>query len=993
MGTVLYGDTRGFSTREKHQVLSGLSREANNRPWIAGTLQREHRLADLATPDMAEHFARILSGPARDDARQSLVLLLLAALRNGKAITPLANHIVEIVRDDTWLQGVRSAALDALIRHGESYGQTAHGNRALLAEIDAGTISDLDDDLLGSLLIELYPAELSVPELLQYLRTPKNPSYFGRYFSFWITHVPEKSATIQLTALIESIVANIDSLRPTLVGTLGDFNYLRLFPIRLLKKAIQALCERVSLDCLLGWLDVVSDPALRVRPDDAAFIRLWLKLHPSILKSLIELEADRCSGSPSFGHCMHRIERALFRTPWPPDWCLDKAVAATDRDGAEYFIQRVADFIHSNPQDNALTRDEVEGRLADNASFMELFNQRLAVLDETTSLERDIQEEDDENRRQRQREWQNHVEAHEQELRENRCPPGILHNLAAAYFGHFVDAEGDTLLQRLRNLLGNEECLIQAVLQGLRDSHRRDDLPTGAVIMCLATQNKPNYLAWPILAGLEETINARSSPGLSLDEERIRLALAIHYTVARPFAAPRPPSWFPPLLTSHPDVVSDVLVQSVLSGMDAGADPSANLYELVQSRDHENVARLASLSLLRKFPVRCTDRQLSALNILLEAALLHCEQAPLLELARERLSYRSMNVAQRVYWLAAGLIASPNSFIKDLMLFVSGSERRIRHRADFVASRSRLPDNLLTRLDVPALRLFIDLMGPSFRPFSPRTRATHGNFEGGGPVTEGMEAGLGIARLIDRLVSLPSRNASEALGELLSDASLRPWSSHLVDAAYRQNVLRREHSFRHFGIGSIIDVLDNRRPANAADLAALIASYLREIAKTIRDGNTSDWRQYWNVDSHNRPSVPKPEDACRDALLSDLQTKLTRLHIDAQPEGHYADDKRSDIRVSLGGFNVPVEIKKSCHRDLWSAIRTQLIAKYTRDPDTGGYGIYLVFWHGAGKCPPPELGTVPKSSAKLEDRLRDTLSTEEAHIISIVVVDVSEPNN
>jgi len=991
VGTVLYGDVREFSPKEKKQIWGGVSREIKNRPWTAGTLQREPRLADLATPDLAEFFGRVLSEPARDDARQELVLLLLAALGSGPAIAPLANIIVEVVRDDTWLQGVRTVALYALIRHGEQYGLTARELGALLEEVDAGTMSDPDDDLLGLLLTELYPAALSVPELLQYLHTPRNLSYLGNCFSFWIDHVPEVSTPVQLVDLLDSIVANIDSLRPTLVGTFGDINYLHLFPIRLLERATQALNDDVPIDRLLDWLGVVSDPALRISPHDTGFIRPWLTGHPDVLKALIALAADRCTGSSSFSRCMHRLERVLFRTPWPPDWCLDEAVAATDRGIAEYFIYRVADFVHSNPCDETLTRDEVEKRLTDNAELMGLFDRRLAVRDEDESLQSGIREQDDEDRRQRQCEWQSHVAAHEQELRENRCPPSVLHNLAAAYFGHFVDVEGDTPLHRLRNLIGSRESLIQAVLQGFRDSINRDDVPTASEIMRLGTQSRTHYLAWPILAGLEEAIHAGSSPELLVDEDRLRLALAIHYTAAKPFAAPWPPRWFPPLVASRPDMVAEILVESVLSGLHAGTDPSANLYALVQSGDHEDVARLASLPLLRKFPVRCTGRQLSALSILLKAALLHCERAPLLELAREKLSHRSMNVSQRVYWLTAGLIASPSGFTLDMMHFVSGSERRIRHLAEFVVSRFRLPDKLLAQLHVPVLRPLISLTGSSFRPFSPRSHTTHGSFEEGAPVTLGMEAGLGIAHLIDRLAALPCRDASEALEALLSEAALRPWHAHLVDAAHRQNVRRREQSFRHFGIGPVLEVLDNRQPANAADLAALTTWYLREIAKTIRDGSTSDWRQYWNRDSHNRPTVPIPEDACRDALLSELQAKLTRLHVDAQPEGHYADDKRSDIRVSHGGFNVPVEIKKSCHRDLWSAIRTQLIAQYTRDPDTGGYGIYLVFWHGVGKCQPPESGSVPKNAATLEDRLRDTLSTEEAHLISILVVDVSKP--
>jgi hypothetical protein len=117
------------------------------------------------------------------------------------------------------------------------------------------------------------------------------------------------------------------------------------------------------------------------------------------------------------------------------------------------------------------------------------------------------------------------------------------------------------------------------------------------------------------------------------------------------------------------------------------------------------------------------------------------------------------------------------------------------------------------------------------------------------------------------------------------------------------------------------------------------------------------------------------------------------LGIDAQAESRYADDKRSDIRVSCGDFNVSVEIKRSCHRELWSAIKTQLIAKYTRDPGTDGYGIYLVFWFGDTEhCrPTPGEKSPPKSADRLEELLRDTLLTEEQRKISICVIDVAQP--
>ena len=253
-------------------------------------------------------------------------------------------------------------------------------------------------------------------------------------------------------------------------------------------------------------------------------------------------------------------------------------------------------------------------------------------------------------------------------------------------------------------------------------------------------------------------------------------------------------------------------------------------------------------------------------------------------------------------------------------------------------------------------------------------------------------SGKQIESLINQLASIPTKDASEALENLISVEDLLPWQPYLNDAKYRQRITRCEAEFQHCDIEQVLQVLDNREPANAADLAALIFDHLRDISNDIRNGNTSDWRQYWNVDSYNRPEKPRPENNCRDTLLSDLQLRLNPLDIDAQSESSYADDKRSDMRIYYAGSNVPVEVKKSCHPDLWSAIKTQLIAKYTRDPGAKGYGIYLVFWFGDTEhCrPTPIERHRPQSAEEFEELLLKTLSEEEKLKISICVVDVSK---
>lgn len=239
----------------------------------------------------------------------------------------------------------------------------------------------------------------------------------------------------------------------------------------------------------------------------------------------------------------------------------------------------------------------------------------------------------------------------------------------------------------------------------------------------------------------------------------------------------------------------------------------------------------------------------------------------------------------------------------------------------------------------------------------------------------------------------PRAVATETLEALAKTPEAGPWTPAFAEAMERQARKRREHEYRHQGVRQVVQTLDNGRPASAGDLAALVFQELDVLRSRIRHGNTSDWRQYWNVDSYNRPERPKPEDACRDAVLSDLRERLERLEVDAQPEGIHANDKRSNIRVGFRGFNVPVEIKRSCHEDLWTAIHSQLIPKYTRDPGAAGYGIYLVFWFGDTEhCRPTKsAGWIPRTAEDVKQRIEQTLSDQEERLISVCVVDVSQP--
>ena len=96
----------------------------------------------------------------------------------------------------------------------------------------------------------------------------------------------------------------------------------------------------------------------------------------------------------------------------------------------------------------------------------------------------------------------------------------------------------------------------------------------------------------------------------------------------------------------------------------------------------------------------------------------------------------------------------------------------------------------------------------------------------------------------------------------------------------------------------------------------------------------------------------------------------------------------------VGNPRFPSRSRKNSHSKLWRALRDQLIAQYTRDPATDGYGVYLVLWFGevcGQRKPPPPSGVYPDSPEALKARLEKSLKPEEARKISVCVIDVSAP--
>ncbi len=615
-------------------------------------------------------------------------------------------------------------------------------------------------------------------------------------------------------------------------------------------------------------------------------------------------------------------------------WCLRQAVeAATVHPKLACELLVWSRPWHEGHSDKGLSIEEVR---AATEPFPVLRRQvgLLATGRKASPEERQLKERVEEYRRKEHREEARfiaHVREHVAELKAATCSPRLLHEIAVQYHGFFGDDRDSSPKRRVAKLMGEDVHLTEAALGGFRRVIERDDLPTLREIIRLDERNMISLLALPILAGFDlvdaEALKDRGTLGITR-------AAGLHYLTR--LNVEGHPTWYREALRSHPESVAEALIKVTRSRIRRRED-CLYLWHLGRDKAHEHVARLAAPRLLRAFPTRCTEPQVSALQELLLAAI-RWKAEGLEDLVRQRAAKSDLDVAQRALWLAANLFLSPERGVSRLVEFVEGGEEaRSRHVVGFLAP----PD--MDRPPMPwgsgELRKLIALLGSHYTPWRPELSWEAVKVDEERTKAEGLIAGWAAT-----LASRTDRGACEALQALLDDAKLEAWHFLLRERRDGQILARRSRTFTVADLGAVQATLANEVPASPADLAALVVDTLEKVAVDIHRGNADAWRQYWNEDARRRPS----------------------------------DDHA-----------IPVEIKKDSHRRLWSGVEDQLARKYTIDPESSGFGVYLVLWFGRGRVPVPPTGRRPRTPEALRERLEAQLHGPNRHAIKVAVIDVS----
>ena len=973
IGVGLYGDIRDFSLEDKHALLRSLILQVSRlNPYSAAPA-----FASLAVPGTASAIRKVLTESDRSTERQSFAVFLLLTLASGQPMQELSGFLLDIVRDQTWRTDVRQSALEAFVYCCQDSVGSIRELSDLLASIREARLEDPDNELLGTVLSHAYPQDIPPSEVWDYLAERGGPHFIGRYWMFWKTLLMQKSSDDQVVQLLEDLKGRIGELRPVF----GQ-HYLNELPLELLERGLRVCGDAMEADDLYDWLGVGCK--LQQLPRKDGFhekIRVWLEQRPNIQKTLVAEGLSRCIETDRFMvHTLDVYER-LYGAELPSDfglWCLNQAIAIADTKpmAAEHLLQQAASAHRMQTRHEGLSIQLLQDLTADHEGLRSRLE---ALLSPPTPSPFDKYDRENreflENKHRQEEEWLDHIRSQEQALRENRATPYLLFELAEGYLGGTDSVGSEPGVEAIAELLHGDPGLVAAALQGLRGVIERSDVPDIEEVLQLREESRMFSLSLPYLVGMAELDRTEPDRLYGLDDGQIIKAVTFYFSTPK---GGHSPDWYRRILMERPEIVADVQMRFAVADFKGGRDYVEGLWQLAYEQDHAEVARLVSLPLLRAFPTRSRLKQIEPLESILVTAIQRAEKETLEQLIEEKCRLKSMDVAQRARWLAVGLITSPETYLKSAEEFAANSERRIRHLVSLFQTQ------ISVDLDVRVSSLLIRLAGSSYGPDKFLMRYDQPQYMT--PEIKGSEL---VWDLIQRLSSSPDRDASEALDALADDDTMRRWSEVVSLARDSQRVIRRDESYCHPTVEQVCATLTSSTPANAGDLAALLVDRCDELVRQIRTANTDDWRQYWNEDSHGRPTSPKHEDHCRDALLSDLR-RLLPDGVDAQPEGQYANDRRADIRVaSSSDFHVPVEVKKNMHRDLWTAINGQLIDGYASDPSTSGFGIYLVFWFGPESTTVSPDGSRPDAADKLKEMLHARLSPDQLRKISVCVIDVS----
>lgn len=984
LGAVVYGDVQLFSTSTKSRLLNTLIREAKtagfpNRDWHTTAFSA------LCSKDMAGDLMQVLGSPERSDSEQYLQYCLLKGLSCSEGIVEIKPVLLSVIGDETHWESIRSYALDAFMHQ---YPEDFDSLLSLADDIRLGKIEDTENSLLETLLDKLFPYKITATNIFNYLIPPKNNNVIS-YHNFWQTTFAQRLSDDDIPIILDELF----SRGAAFLKTLPHEALLKVVG-QLLLRGILVYGSIVSAERLYQWLSISADQydLGRIQYQQQEQICEWLSARPDRYLDLLAVGLKQINITENISSEIRDIyERLRYATPparlgiWWLDQCLSEAPFETK---CSYFKQAFKS-LENKRGDSGLSLDYFVNWLETHPEFLDTYNNLIYWPIEDWRLK------DAESRRKWADKHNDDLSKklkffhdHKDKIADGSAHPNIFYQLAIA-FNHRVSVNGKSPDERLSEFLNGDEALITAAKTGLRKILFRPELPLAEEIFSLAAKNQEfHYIRLPFLVCLDRLYQENPAILETLNDDLLSSALAFCFSEGTFNDA-----WLKSLCRSKSQFVSRLFLDYVSKLIAAKSPFIQGLHSLAHDQEFQEIAKLTVIPLLNKYPVRGYKDHIRHLHYLLEAAIANVDKVQLLALVEKKQACKGMDQAQRIFWLATGLVIEPNRYETVIRETVGTNTDRINRLSDFLylSFASRMYD----RYDLPisTKRLLIELFAPRCQPVWPR-----GDFD----ITRAMEERDYVRSLLNNLAANPGEDATKVLAELLEQPKLAAWHTLIHDAQQTQQISRREALYKHPDASQVIETLNSRKPANVADLAVLALDCLRQLAEEMHGGSTNPYQHFWNLKGKEALDPKEPysekdpryEEVGRNYLVDRLKPMLAKCDVAVEPEALQANEKRTDMKLSFihegRSYYLPIEIKRDYHRDMWKTIHQQLKPLYTISPETEGRGLYLVLWFNFKKLPTHPQGLLPpKSASELAEMLKATLTAVERKLIDVFVLDVS----
>jgi len=493
LGVVLYGDTKLFSVDDKLTLLKALHNTAQQYSGFRWQDWSAKPFGALATSDMVDYFKSILASPARDEGSQAILDCVLDAVRYGDPLPQLKDELRAAVLDTTRWPRIRNNALRAYIH---LFGSNPNDLLNIAEDIRDGKIEDPEDEMLGVLLNELFPNAIKADDVFSYLHKPKNDHLIGMYHMFWSHKISEVAGDSDIPILMDILAAK----KPQVLDDHNDYRLKKMVG-RLLCRAIRDHSEGITDERLYEWLGTALDKYdfPHIDREESACIKDWLEAHPERYKGLLLVGiAKVAAAEKKYQLFIYKIFKRFYVAKLPDDlgiWWLGRAEAEPDQEKADcLFSEAIENFFNSQGA-AGLSVEYFESWVKERPRFETIYQIRTCVKIpdwQREDAERNYKYKEEQEKQQDER--MQYVRTHLSHFRTGDAHPQILHDLACAYMGHLIEADGKTGMERLQNFLGGDEGLISAVLGSLCRSIERPDLPAVNEILGLDVVTLHNNL-------------------------------------------------------------------------------------------------------------------------------------------------------------------------------------------------------------------------------------------------------------------------------------------------------------------------------------------------------------------------------------------------------------------------------------------------------------------------------------------------------------------